>query len=74
MAHVIAGSPVVGSIEGTSTTGVVKSGTREGLDGACVTIGSVGAEGEAAHLLLTIEAEGRLGVTRGGNDTVLIVE
>ena len=72
--HVIAGSPVVGSIEGTSTTGTVQSGTSQGLGGAGIAVGSVGTEGEAAHLLLTVEAEGRLGVTRGGNDTVLIVE
>ena len=72
--HVIAGSPVIGSIQGTSTTGAVESGTSQGLHGAGITVSGVGAEGEAAHLLLTVEAEGRLGVARGGNDTVLIVE
>ena len=72
--HVIAGSPVVSCIEGTSTTGAVQSGTSQGLHRAGIAVGSVGAEGELAHLLLTVEAEGRLGVARGGNDTVLIVE
>ena len=73
VAHVAGGTPVVHTIEGTGALRAVEGCTGQGLGCARVAVGGIGPEGEYLVLLLAVEAEGGLGVARGGHHAILVV-
>ncbi len=72
MRHIVGGSPSVDTVHGTLAVVSVKGGGGEGLVGMGLGISGVHCKGEDAPLLLSVETDGGLLVSRGGDDTGLV--